>query len=159
MGTEQQPTETARGALFAAVPQEQCIDYCKPNDACFPDDAVWANELGAKLSQPTSLYKVPTDPNVLERMYERMCVLNQTAVDASGTPFEKFPNGSFSDDLVDYMEDVAGYNVPFLQSWNFIKDTYGWSVSYGFHGLCMQNFGGEYVNRNKSEGWNLPAYT
>jgi len=159
---------TSRKHLFSSIPQQQCVVYCKPDDACFPDDAVWANELGATLSQPeTSLYKVPADPNVLERMYKRMCVLNQTAVDASGKPFKDFPDGTFSADLVEYVEYISqppytvnsGMHFEDLRSWNFIKGTYVWSVSYGFHGLCMQNFGGEYVNGDASKGWNLPAYT
>ena len=103
---------TSRKHLFSSIPQQQCPDYCKPGDACFPDEAVWANELGATLSQPdNSLYKVPDDPNVLERMYKRMCVLNQTAVDASGRPFKDFPNGNFSADLVEYMEYTSPPNT------------------------------------------------
>lgn len=153
------------GAILGQAPT--CKPYCLPGDACFPGEATWASELGAKLGDASNLFKVPTGPE-LKETYQKLCVENVPAIEASRKMYNTDPN------FMGYLETLpwvtppypyktgwsAGWSVDmFWFNLSFIERTYPWAKHYGFHGICLQNPDAEYVDGDPAKELNLPAYT
>ena len=168
---------------FTSSSNASCLNFCKPSDSCFPDAATW-DQLANQLTNPTDLFRSPSDAQELETLYQNSCVLNYTRAtelypqdrftvklpsaglgsmgnygwDDVKAPYHTGWSPVWSTDKRDKLG--LGSNLGQTSGWSFIEATYPWQRQYGLHGLCMQNPDGQYMGGDSSTGnLNLPAFT